>query len=245
MWNKTGNLVMTNNKTLTAITFGALLIVFNLIVFLMPIPQTTTFWIAYIFTSVSFLLLIVISYKVLSSPVPLKSKFLNLSLIQITYSYFVAQLALGIILIVLTALSYDSQSILVPIGGCLLSVALLGFTISRLSFTKLGVNEIERVQEVVDKKIGFIKEKQSILNKLVTETNDNDLRKSLTMLSEVIRFSDPMSNESVTAIETNITNKINNLRLNINKFSKETVMKECREIEALLNQRNIIVKNNK
>lgn len=245
MRNETGDLIMTSNKTLATITLGSLFVVFNLVVFIIQIPLTPTFWIAYVFTSISFFLMIWISYKVISSQQPLKGKFLNLSLIQIAYSYFVTQLVIGIVLFALTGFGYDQQIILVPIVGFVVSAVLLGFTISKLSFTKLGINEVERVESKVKEKVNFIKEKQLIIDQLVSEVNDKDLKKALTSLSEVIRFSDPMSNESVTVLENEITYKINNLSLNIKKFSSEIAMEECKTIKLLLEQRNKQIKINK
>lgn len=236
---------MTNNKTLAAITFGSLFVVFNIVVFITPIPLTPTFWIAYVFTSISFFLMIAISYKVISSQQPLKSKFLNLSLIQISYSYFITQLIVGVVLFALTAFGYDRQNLLVPIVGFVASTTLLGFTVSKLSFTKLGINEVERVENKVKEKVDFIKEKQLIIDQLVSEVDDKELKKALSSLSEMIRFSDPMSNESVTGLESTINDKISNLSLNVKKFSSEIVLEECKAISLLIDQRNKKLKVNK
>lgn len=229
---------MTNNKTLAAITFGSLFVVFSFVVFVIQIPLTPTFWISYVFTSISFFLMILISYKVLSSPKPLMSKFLNLSLIQIAYSYFVTQLVVGVVLLTLTGLRYDQQIILVPIIGFVFSVALLGFTVSKLSFTKLGINEVERVESKVKEKVNFIKEKQLIIDQLVSEVDNKELKKTLSSLSETIRFSDPMSNESVTGLENDISERINNLSLNVKKFTSVVITEECKTIKLLFDQRN-------
>lgn len=166
------------------------------------------------------------------------SKFLNLSLIQIAYSYFVTQLVVGVVLLTLTGLRYDQQIILVPIIGFVFSVALLGFTVSKLSFTKLGINEVERVESKVKEKVNFIREKELIIDQLIGEADDKDIKKALTSLLETIRFSDPMSNDSVTGIENDITDRINNLSLNIKKYTKEVVTEECNIIKLLLDQRN-------
>lgn len=245
MRNKTGDLIMTSNKTLVTIAFISLFVVFNFVVFILQIPLTPTFWIAYVFTSISFFLMIFISYKIISSQKSLKSKFLNMSLIQIAYSYFVSQLVIGILLFILTAVGYDQQITLVPIIGFVVSIALLGFTISKLSFTKLGINEVERVEKKVNEKVNFIKEKQLILDQLLSEVNDKDVKKALSSLSETIRFSDPMSNDAVTEIEDVITNKINNMSQNIMKVSSADSIKLCQEVKVLFEQRNKNIKLNK
>lgn len=236
---------MTKNKTLTIIGFGSLFILFNLIVFIIPIVHAATFWIAYIFTSLSFFMMIGISVKVISSPSPLKTKFMNLSLIQIGYSYFISQLILGIVLFIVAAFDYDQKFTLIPIAGFILSATLLGFTISKLSFTKLGINEVERVENKVREKVNFIKENQLTIDQLIGETHDKELKKALMSMSEVIRFSDPMSKDSMVDLENEITKKINDMSLNIKNVSTETILEECNSIKSLLDLRNRKVKTSK
>lgn len=245
MRNEAGDLAMTNNKTLTAITFGVLIILFNLIVFLVPIPQTTTFWIAYIFITISFLMVVVISYRVISSPVPLKSKFLNLPLIQIVYSYFVVQLIIGAVLFLLAFFRFENQSILVPIVGLVLSAALFGFTISKLSFTKLGINEVERVEGAIKEKTGFMNEIKQRVDQLVSLTLETEPKRALSKLSEAIRFSDPVSNDSTTEIESELSSRIDKLMENFASISNSQIIEECKTIQSLLNQRNIKAKSSK
>lgn len=151
----------------------------------------------------------------------------------------------GVVLFALTAFGYDRQNLLVPIVGFVASTTLLGFTVSKLSFTKLGINEVERVENKVKEKVDFIKEKQLIIDQLVSEVDDKELKKALSSLSEMIRFSDPMSNESVTGLESTINDKISNLSLNVKKFSSEIVLEECKAISLLIDQRNKKLKVNK
>lgn len=236
---------MKNNRTLVIIGFTSLFVLFNFIVFFLPLDKTTTFWIAYVFTSIALIQVVVVSYLVLAKKDPLKDKFLNFSLIQISYRYFITQFVLGLVLFTLVLLKLDQDYFYISIIGMILSVGFLGFTITKLSFSKLGINEVERLDKEVANKVDFIKQTLMTVEPLAFRTKDSTLKKAMSKLIETIRYSDPMSNEASKLLEDKIVSSIEHLNLNFEEKSNDDVMIEIEKIIELFQQRNALIKYKK
>lgn len=236
---------MGNNRTLVIIGFSSLLILFNFVVFFLPLDKTTTFWIAYVFTSIALIQVVVVSYLVLVSKVSLKDKFLNFSLIQISYRYFISQFVLGLVLFALVLLKLDQEYFYISIIGMILSVGFLGFTITKLSISKLGINEVERLDKEVGNKVDFIKKTQLTVEQLAYSTKNATLKKEFSKLIETIRYSDPMSNESSKLLDDKIITSTEQLKLNFEEKSNDDVMIEIERINQLFQQRNTLIKYKK
>ena len=91
--------------------------------------------------------------------------------------------------------------------------------------------------DVVGKKVFYIRELQADIELLADNESDHDIKTALTQLAEKIRFSDPISNEQLTDLERQISNKVAELKTATSK------MESIRELNLLLNERNKKCKN--
>lgn len=215
---------MKKNKGLAYAILGIVFLVFNVIAFTIPTEKTSVFWISYVFSIVAFALQVLICKFAFNSEAPLKSKFLGIPFIHIGLVYLIIQL---IAFAIFMALPTTPGWVAVVI-----SALILGVSVICLVGTDIGRDEIVRVEQAVHEKIFPTKLIQIDVEMLADQEADLDTKKALLKLAEKIRFSDPMSNDLLVEIETQINNKVTQLKATSNKIAIIT------DIELLLTERN-------
>ena len=197
---------------------------FNVIAFFIPTEKTATFWIAYAFSAIAFLLQIVIWKLAFKGTDTIKSKFLGIPLLSVGFRYLAIQVIAFAVFMILPALPTW-----IPIVVC--SVILGGSAICLIG-TETGIEEINRVEEKVEKKVFYIKSLQVDVEMLASTETDADTKAALTKLAEKIRFSDPMSNDALADLEAEISAKVKELKTAENKAEIITVL------DSLITERN-------
>lgn len=219
---------MKKNKGMAYAVLAIAFVLFNVIAFAIPTEKTTTFWIAYVFTAVAFasqILIWKIAFKITAT---LKSKFLGIPLISVGITYLIIQIiAFSIFMAFPIAPSW------VAIVVCTL---LLGVSVICLIGTETGREEINRVEEKVEKNAFYIKSLQLDVEMLASAETDDDTKAALTKLAEKIRFSDPMSNEALADLELEIAKRVKELKTAENKAGIIKV------INSLITERNEKIK---
>ena len=215
---------MKKNKSMAYAVLAIAFVLFNVIAFAIPTAKTATFWVAYTFSAIAFALQIGIWKFAFKGADTLKSKFLGIPLISIGITYLIIQI---IAFAVFMALPLAASWIAIVV--CAL---ILGISAICLIGTETGREEINRVEEKVEKKIFYIKSLQVDVEMLANVEVDADTKAALTNLAEKIRFSDPMSNEVLTDLEVEITDKVKELKTAENKSAIITVL------NSLITERN-------
>lgn len=215
---------MKKNKGMAYAVLSIAFVLFNVIAFAVPTAKTATFWIAYVFTAVAFALQIAIWKFAFKGADTLKSKFLGIPLISVGITYLIIQIIVFAIFMVFP---------IVPTWIAIVVCALiLGISAICLIGTETGREEINRVEEKVEKKVFYIKSLQVDVEMLASTETDSDTKAALTKLAEKIRFSDPMSSGALTDIETEISAKVKELKTAENKSEIITI------INSLITERN-------
>lgn len=197
---------------------------FNVIAFFIPTEKTATFWIAYAFSAIAFLLQIVIWKLAFKGTDTIKSKFLGIPLLSVGFRYLAIQvIAFAVFMIFPTLPTW------IPVVVC--SVILGGSAICLIG-TETGREEINRVEEKVKSKVFYIKSLQVDVEMLAETESDPTTKAELTKLAEKIRFSDPMSSDALAEIETEIVNKIKEIKTSNDKLAIIAVT------SALVEERN-------
>ena len=215
---------MKKNSTKGYVILGILFALVSIIVFAVPTTKTATFWIAYLFIAAAFAVQIGIWKTALGKEYALKSKFLGFPVVHIGIVYAIIQtVAFAVFLFVPTLPAWSAIVVCSVIAGvsavCMISA-------------DAGRNEIERVEEKVQKKSFYIQELQADIELLADNETDADVKTALTQLAEKIRFSDPMSNEQLADLENKISTKIEELKTTSSKLEIIT------ELNSLLEERN-------
>ena len=216
--------MMKKNSTKGYVILGILFALVSIIAFAVPTAKTATFWIAYVFTAAAFAAQIGIWKTAFGKEETLKNKFLGFPVVHIGIVYAVIQvIALAVFMFVPTLPAWSAIVVCSVIAGisavCMISA-------------DAGRNEIERVEEKVQKKAFYIRELQADIELLADNESDAAVKAALTQLAEKIRFSDPMSNEQLADLEDKISTKLAELK---NTSSKLEIMTE---LNSLLDERN-------
>lgn len=215
---------MKKNKGLAYAALLITFVLFNVIAFAVPTGKTSTFWIAYAFSFIAFALQIVVWNIAFKGTKTLKSKLLGISLVAAGTIYFTAQFAA---FLVFTAFPTIASWIAVITCSLILVISLIC-----LIGTETARDEIARVESKVEKKVFYIKSLQVDAQILADTETDPDIKVALLKLAEVIRFSDPMSNEVLADLEKEISDKFAQLK------TAEDKMAIIKILDLLIVERN-------
>ena len=215
---------MRKNKGMAYAVLGIAFVMFNVIAFAIPTEKNATFWVAYVFSTIAFASQIAIWKFAFKGTDTLKSKFLGIPLISVGITYLIVQI---IAIAIFMALPLTASWIAIVV--CAL---ILGISAICLIGTETGREEINRVEEKVEKKVFYIKSLQVDIEMLASTETDDGTKIALTKLAEKIRFSDPMSDEALVDLEAEITAKVKELKTAENKAGIITVL------DSLITERN-------
>ena len=215
---------MKKNTKRVYIILGITFALFNVIAFAVPTAKTATFWIAYAFTAVAFVLQIGTWNAAFKTDDTLKSKFLGIPIIHIGIVYLAFQLIAFAVFMVFP---------IIPSWVAVIICALiLGISAICLISADAARGEIARVEEKVNSKVFYIRELQVDVEMLAEQEQNPETKIALAKLAEKIRYSDPMSSEVLTDLEAKIKEKATALKTTDNKLEIIT------ELDSLLTQRN-------
>ena len=215
---------MKKNNFMPYLALGIVFALFNVVSFAIPTEKTATFWIAYTFSAIAFAVQIPLWKIAFDKKDSLKSKFIGIPVIHVGIIYLIVQLIAFVIFMILPRLP-EWLSIVV----CAIILAL--FALCAIA-GQVGANEINRVEEKIKVKRAFIQFLQTDIEMLVERETDAETKTALKKLAEKVRFSDPMSHEMLSELESRISAKVEEMKTTADK------MPLIREAELLLTERN-------
>lgn len=213
-----------NNRNLKIAIICTLFILLNVIAFVIPLEKGGSFWITYGFTIVAFLSQFVVWRIGFTGVKSHKSKFLGIPLIYLATVYLIIQIVVFAIFVVANDIS--------PWIAIILNVLITGIFLMIILSTLLGRNEVDRVETKVGEKVYYIKSLQAKVEMLALREENAVYKNALNVLAEKIRFSDPMSHESLSELEAEILQNVEQLKRVEDKLSG------IEEVEHLLIERN-------
>ena len=102
----------------------------------------------------------------------------------------------------------------------------------------LAKDTIDEVHNRVSDKTRFLKLLRVDAEMLVEKCSDAELKKQLQALSDAIRFSDPMSNETLFELEKDITLTVSECSKAVENGDFENANELCKKADLLLAERN-------
>ena len=219
---------MKKNSKLGYAVLCIVFVLFNVIAFAIPTAKTETFWVAYASSVVAFTSQIGIWKVALGKEDTLKSKFLGFPVVHIGIVYLIVQTVVFAVFMAVPTLPVWSAIVV--------CVLVLGISAICMISAEAGRSEIERIEAQVKQKVFYIKSLQVDVALLANSESDVATKEALQKLAEKIRFSDPMSLPHLEAIEKEIADKTNTLKVTADKLAVVS------EIDALLSERNAKIK---
>ncbi|MBR6108687.1 MAG: hypothetical protein IKQ36_03030 [Clostridia bacterium] len=216
---------MKKNSALWMILLAVVFAGIILIAFIIPVKKSVSFWVAFGFTVLAFALQYPIWRSSVGNADTTKSTFLGLPVLYVGLVYLLAQI---IVFAVVTAVAG-----IIPVWlSIILCVLTLCFFACCVLMTKTGNKEIARVEQKVQGKVSAMKALQADVEMLAASEKDAETKNALLSLAKKIRYSDPMSCDELSEIESRIMEQIAQLK---NVKDKTAAIQD---IDLLITERN-------
>lgn len=227
------------NKSIIAV-YGILAFIYLIAFVIIPFPKNAASWISFVFTLVSFVLSLGVSLYIFGKDDEMTSKFYGFPIFKIAYMYPLVQFAVGLLICIIAAFVAVPYWVALILSLIILGVSAIGViaTDNARDIVEENEAEIERVTKATKL---FNLNVSSVLD-LCTEPS---VKKELEKLAESFRFSDPVSSDATEDIESNIMEKLENLKLGISSSSADENIAKIAELKNLLAERNRICKMSK
>jgi len=226
-------MTLKNNKLIGIIATIIVLAVYNVVVFVLVDDKERMFVISYIFTMIALVLPLIIQIIQYSKEQTQKSIFLKLSLYVVIFIYIVVQLIAGTGFMFLPDEQYKVSLIFQIIILALFAIMMLS--------TLFVKNVVEDLEGNVAEKRFYIKSLEADIQSMADRTEDALLKKGLKNLTDAIKYSDPMSHDSLSPLEHKIARLVAELETDISSHP-ETASLKIKEIELAISERNRKIK---
>lgn len=221
---------MKKNFKYYIIAWAALLAVYNVVVFAIQpltgfVKYDTVFWIAWAFVIAAFvgqLICASVAFKAENS----ERLFLNISLITESYTALIIMAVAG--------------SVLMLIPNCpawivsVVCVVIFGFSAITIIKAKAAAEIVSDVSEKVKGKTLFIKSLSVDAESLISRAQSEEIKAELKKVADAVRYSDPMSSDALSGIESRIT-------LKFDEFSRAVESGNGDAVRALGNALSILI----
>ena len=219
---------MKNQNTKTKNTVGIALIyvillgVFNLLVFTIFKTRTNVFWLSYAFMTLAFVVQIIsmfLSFKTAD----VETVFFGIPLASFSIYYLCAALVIGALFMIFQQASF--------------TLVLAAFLIIAI-ISLMARDTVQQIGENIKENVTNLKSVLVDIELMRDSCSNPELKEALRKLSETVKYSDPMTNDSVASIEQRIMRKVSELRINIDDGQIADAKQACGELERMYIERN-------
>lgn len=231
---------MKKSTTRWWVILGAVLVVYNVIVFAVPFPKNPVFFLSWLFTLAAIGAQGYVVRTAFYRGEGVRSKFYGWPIAKIGLVYLAVQLALGLAFMAL------GLAVSVPVWlPLVLYVVLLGVSAAGFVAADAVRDEVVRQDVKLVKDTSFMRSLQARAAALPGLTQDAQLARLLEQFAEAVRYSDPVSGETLRTIEAELSACVEELQRAVTGGDKETALGLERKAHATLAERNRLCKLNK
>lgn len=210
------------------------LAVFNVVTFAVPITVnvnkfTPSFWIGYAFITLIFIAQLVCSIVFFKQDSKEK-RFLNIPVISLSYTALLVSIIVGAVAMVVPLMPYWV--------GIIIDVLIVAFYAITIITSKAAADTIENIDNKVKAQTFFIKSLTVDAERLLPRAKSDETKAIAKKVYEAIRYSDPMSNEALSSVESQIAIKFNEFSNAVIEDNKPTAKAIGNELIILVNDRN-------
>ena len=214
--------------------WAILLVVFNVIAFVAVGGAyqgnfTPSFWVGYIFITITFIGQLVCARTAFNAE-NLQKLFYNIPLISLSWTGLIVSFVVGGLCMLISPLPYWVGVIICTIVLAIVAIAVLKASIA--ADTVASIDDKIKVQTF------FIKSLTVDAEGLLVRAQTDEIKNECKKVYEAIRYSDPMSHDLLAATETQITIKFSELADAVNGSNYDAVKAFAREVVILVDDRN-------
>ena len=220
-----------SNKTLASIIPVIIFLLYTVITFVIWNDyKDSGFWLGWIFSLIATVIMVSTIYVNVKKGKEVKSILDGFSVHYITSIYFVAQLVLGLFCMILNE---GPMALLIILELILHSVYIVLAVASYM-----GINIISGIESEQKQKVYFIKSIASDLSLISGKIEDEELKKKVERVAEIAKYSDPMSDSSLSMLEATISTRVEDLKDALEAGKTEELDSLIKKIEEKLLERN-------
>ena len=187
------------------------------------------FWISFVFIVISFVTNLICAFSAFKSE-NLENLFLSLPLVTISRTALIITVIAGSAIMLIPDCPYW-----VAVVVC--SVILL-FNVVSIFKASWAAETISDTEEKIKTNTSFIRELTSDAQSLISRAQDNETKASCKKVYEAVRYSDPMSNSSLSQLEDEISLKFNELSLAVEENNTDKVKELSDKLVVQIKERN-------
>ena len=214
--------------------WAILLVLFNIIAFVSVgwINQekyTPSFWVGYVFITLSFIGQLVCA-KTAFNAKNLQKLFYNIPLISLSWTGLIVSFVIGGLCMLISPLPYW-----VGVIACAIVLAVVAIAVIKAS---VAADAVSSIDDKIKTQTFFIKSLTVDAEGLIARAQTEEIKSECKKVYEAVRYSDPMSHEMLALAETQITIKFSDLSSAVNENNFEAVKALAREVVILVDERN-------
>ncbi|MBQ8546313.1 MAG: hypothetical protein IJ437_05180 [Clostridia bacterium] len=225
-------------KTFGIYTAGwvVVLALFNLITFITPNEINgeskfgAMFWVSYVLITLMFIGQLACAYFVFKAD-SAKKLFYNISLIPITVAAIAIMFIASVVCVAI-----------IPVPdwlGIIICAIILAVNIIAVLKAAVAIDAVEAIDKKIKVKTMFIKMLTADAEALMINTASSEELAPLTKkVYEAVRYSDPMSDDALMAVEDKITAKFNEFSESVNEGNAETAEANAKVLLTYITERN-------
>lgn len=217
------------------ICWTVLFAAFNLVTFVTPslIPGMSkwsgSFWVGYAFITVAFIGQLACAYWAFREENRQKF-FYSVSLVAVSYLAAVLMTIVGAVCMVVS---------FIPVWmGAIVCIVILAFSAVSVFKAKVAVDIVSRIDDEIKVQTFFIKSLTVEADILMKKAKSTEVKVELKRVYETVRYSDPMSNEALAGIESQIALKFDALSKAVEADNVKEIGALVEEFVVLMNDRN-------
>lgn len=222
------------NSMFYFIVWATLFVLFNVIAFVSvgwagAEKYTASFWVGYVFITLCFIGQLLCALTALKED-NMQKLFYNVSLIKTSYTGLVLSFIVGGLCMIISPLPYWV--------GVIACAIILAVNVISVTKTKLAVDTVSEIDKKIKVQTFFIKSLTVDADGLVARAKSDAVKAECKKVYEAVRYSDPMSNDALASVESQITVKFATLADVVAADDAAAAEEIAKELIILVNDRN-------
>lgn len=222
------------------ITLAAVLAVYNVIAFAVPVGKGPVFFLSWAFTMIAIAAQIYVLRTAFGQGGGARSRFYGFPIAKIGVMYLAVQLVLGLAFMVLGTVASIPMWIPLVIYIILLGASAIGFVAADATR-----DEIVRQDAALKADVSCMRSLQSKTMAILGQTGDGSVREAAGKFAEALRFSDPVSSKALREIELELTDCVEEIQRAVTDDDSVCAIALLNRANVLLLERNRLCKLNK
>lgn len=219
------------------IVLGILLVCYNVVVFFIPFRKNAVFAVSWLFSMLAIAAQIYVIRTAFCNGKSVKSKFYGFPIAKLGVGYLAVQLVLSFAFMALGLVLAVPVWLPLVLYVVLLGAAAVGLIAAEATRDVVNHQEVRQVKQTARMR-GF----QAKARGLADQTTDPEAKQVVVQLEEALRYSDPVSSDSLIEIEDRLEGCLEQLSQAITQQNTLQIVTLAQEAQQTLAERNRLCK---